>query len=126
MRTFILSLGLILSACSAGTKEVQSDPVVIFETTAGSIEIEVYPEASPISSADFLRYVDDGLYNDQGFYRTVRADNDPRGMGMSLIQGGRLDQEMVGGPIEHELTTQTGISNANGAVSIARNEPGTN
>jgi len=124
MRTFILSLGLILSACSAGSKEVQNDPVVVLETTAGPIEIEVYPEAAPISSADFLRYVDDGLYNDQGFYRTVRADNDPRGMGMSLIQGGRLDQVNVGGQIEHELTTQTGISNANGAVSIARNEPG--
>ena len=43
---------------------------------------------------------------------------------MSLIQGGRLDQEIVGGPIAHELTTDTGISNANGAVSIARDEPG--
>ena len=122
MRTFILSLSLTLAACSGS---LENEPVVFFETTAGLIEITVYPEVAPISSSDFLRYVDDGLYNNQGFYRTVRADNDPRNMGMSLIQGGRLDQEMVGGPIAHELTTDTGISNANGAVSIARNEPGT-
>ena len=91
----------------------------------GLIEITVYPEKAPISAADFLRYVDGGLYDDQGFYRTVHAGNDPREMGMSLIQGGRLDREIVGDPISHELTTDSGISNANGAVSIARLEPGT-
>lgn len=125
MRLFILSLGLVAAACSAGPQGPESDPVVVFETSAGPIEITVYPKAAPVSSADFLRYVDGGLYNDQGFYRTVRPDNDPRGMGMSLIQGGRLDQGMVGGPIAHELTTQTGISNRDGAVAIARDEPGT-
>lgn len=100
-------------------------PVVVFETTSGPIEITVYPDKAPISAGDFLRYVDGGHYDGQGFYRVVRADNDPLGMGMSLIQGGRLDQEMVGNPIAHELTTDTGIRNADGAVAIARLEPGT-
>ena len=109
------------AACSAQLE----NPVVILETTSGLIEITVYPDTAPISAGDFLRYVDDGLYNGQGFYRVVRADNDPRAMGMSLIQGGRLDREMVGDPIAHELTTDTGISNADGAVAIARLEPGT-
>ena len=122
---FGLGLGLTLAACSSEPQLSNLAPVVILETTAGPIEITVYPEAAPMSAADFLRYVDGGLYNEQGFYRTVRADNDPRGMGMSLIQGGRLDQEMIGGPIAHELTTQTGISNRDGAVAIARLEPGT-
>lgn len=120
MKHLVLSTALV-SACSAAT----SDPVVIMETTAGEIEMTIYPEAAPISSADFLRYVDDELYNGQGFYRVVRADNDPLGMGMSLIQGGRLDSEIIGAPIAHELTTDTGISNAEeGAVAIARLEPG--
>lgn len=125
MRIFILGLSLSLAACSFEPQNSHTEPVVIFETTAGPIEITVYPDDAPISSADFLRYVDDGLYNAQGFYRTVRADNDPREMGMSLIQGGRLDQERVGDPIAHELTTQTGISNRDGAVAIARNKVGT-
>lgn len=111
---------VLLAACSAAP----SDPVIILDTTLGAIEITVYPNKAPISSADFLRYVDDGLYDGQGFYRVVRPDNDPRGMGMSLIQGGRLDSEMIGEPIAHELTTETGLSNADGVVSIARNEPG--
>jgi len=129
MRKFIFSLGLILASCS-GTSDERSksevnSPVVVLETSAGKMEITVYPDKAPISAGDFLRYVDGGLYNGQGFYRVVHARNDPLNMGMSLIQGGRLDKEYVLGPIAHELTTQTGMSNADGAVSIARLEPGT-
>ena len=123
MRHWVLSLGLsfIVTACAPKADH----PVIILDTTSGSIEITVYTDAAPVSAGDFLRYVDEGLYDGQGFYRVVRSGNDPKGMGMSLIQGGRLDKEMVGGPIAHELTTDTGISNADGAVAIARLEPGT-
>ena len=121
MRQWILGFGLLAAACSAGGEP----PIVILETTSGPIEITVYPDKAPISAGDFLRFVDEGLYDGQGFYRVVRADNDPKNMGMSLIQGGRLDSEMIGDPIAHELTTDTGISNADGAVSIARDAPGT-
>ena len=121
MKAWILGLGLIVAACSAP----EDDPVVVLDTTSGPIEITVYPDAAPISAGDFLAYVDQGLYDGQGFYRAVRADNDPRDMGMSLIQGGRLDRAIMGGPIAHELTTDTGMSNLDGAVAIARGEPGT-
>ena len=55
----------------------------------------------------------------------MRADNDPRQMGMSLIQGGRLDTEPKGPPIAHEPTSLTGLRNNKAMVSIAREEPGT-
>ena len=74
---------------------------------------------------DSLNYVDRGFYNGEGFYRVVRADNDPRQMGMSLIQGGRLDTEPKGPPIVHEPTSLTGLRNNKAMVSIAREEPGT-
>ena len=125
MRNILCSTTLLLAACSASVQPSSNDPVVLLETTEGPIEITVNPDRAPISAGDFLRYVDGKHYDGQGFYRVVRADNDPRDMGMSLIQGGRLDQEVIGGPIAHELTTQTGISNANGAVAIARDAPGT-
>lgn len=121
MRVLLFSLCAMITACSSPSDE----PVVVLETSEGQIEITVYPEAAPISAADFLRYVDGQHYDDQGFYRVVHADNDPLKMGMSLIQGGRLDKEMIGAPIAHELTTQTGMSNAEGAVAIARLDPGT-
>ena len=122
MKRLALTLAALLSACAAAS---DGNPNVVLETAKGEIEIEVYPDAAPISAGDFLRYVDEGLYDEQGFYRVVRADNDPRGMGMSLIQGGRLDQEPVGPSIAHERTTDTGIPNERGTVAIARLEPGT-
>jgi len=113
---------LTLVACGS---KIDTSPNVILETDLGIIEIEVYPEKAPISAADFLNYVDRGYYNGQGFYRVVNAENDPRGMGMSLIQGGRLDMEPLTDGIAHETTGFTGMSNITGSVAIARDEPGT-
>ncbi len=112
-------LALALGACA------DSSPNVILETDLGPIEIEVYPKKAPASANDFLYYVDHGLYDNQGFYRTVRADNDPLEMGMSLIQGGRLELEPLTSTIDHETTEMSGMTNVSGSVAIARDAPGT-
>lgn len=119
---FIRGTFLALTACGP---KVDISPNVVFETELGQIEIEVYPEKAPISAGDFLGHVDRQYYNNQGFYRVVRPDNDPREMGMSLIQGGRLDVENVMPFIAHETTQDTGLRNDAGSVAIARDEPGT-
>ncbi len=121
MRAFLIG-GLTLLALTACTDH---RPNVMLDTDLGEIEVEVYLDKAPISAGDFLRYVDEGYYDGQGFYRTVRDDNDPRGMGMSLIQGGRLDFEPIGNTIPHEPTSNTGLSNISGTLSIARDTPGT-
>ena len=114
-----LYLGLImLSACA------DKRPHVVLETDLGNIEVELYLDKAPISGADFLYYIDNKLYDDQGFYRTVRPDNDPLNMGMSLIQGGRIDASPLTSGIIHEGTDLTGLSNITGAIAIARDEPG--
>jgi len=123
MRVFLLG-GACLAMIACGPK-IDTSPNVIFETELGIIEIETYPEKAPASAGDFLNYVDRGFYNGEGFYRVVRADNDPRKMEMSLIQGGRLDVEPKGAFIAHEPTSMTGMRNNSGMVSIAREEPGT-
>ena len=121
----VLYLGLACLAMAACEPKIDTSPNVILETEMGIIEIETYPEKAPASAGDFLNYVDRGFYNSEGFYRVVRADNDPREMGMSLIQGGRLDTEPKGASIVHEPTSMTGLRNDSGMVSIARDEPGT-
>jgi len=109
---------LFLAACSKSS-------LVVVETDIGDIHIQVHSSKAPVSAADFLYYVDEGLYDNQGFYRVVHPDNDPKKMGMSLVQGGRLDLFPVTQTIEHETTEQTGLSNVAGSVAIARDEPGT-
>ncbi len=121
MKKFIIvSMAIAgLSACNAKSN------TVVLETEAGNIHIQVLTKQAPISAADFLYYVDEGLYDNQGFYRVVHPDNDPKEMGMSLIQGGRLDLEKLTQSIDHETTEKSGLSNIAGSVAIARDAPGT-
>ena len=104
--------------------KVDNSPNVIIETSKGAIEIEVYPDKAPLSSADFLNYVDRKYYHGQAFYRAVTAENDDRQMGMSILQGGRLEFEPLSGPVAHESTKQTGLRNKAGMVSLARKDVG--
>ena len=122
MKRYYLALLFTLTACAAADDQ---RPNIVLDTELGEIEIEIHIDTAPISGTDFLLHVDHGLYDGEGFYRVVHADNDPRDMGMSLIQGGILSQELAMPAIAHERTTDTGLSNIRGNVSIARGEPGT-
>ncbi|PHR92566.1 MAG: peptidylprolyl isomerase [Robiginitomaculum sp.] len=121
---FCISLAVLsaifLSACGGEKKSH-----IVLETELGNIEIEIYDDLAPLSAADFLYYIDSGLYDGEGFYRAVRPGTDPRGLGMEIIQGGLLAMETVTVPIDHETTAMSGLSHTDGAISIARNEPGT-
>ena len=108
---------LLIGACSG-------PPKVVVQTELGDITIEVYEDKAPLSSADFLYYVDNGLYDSQGFYRIVSPDTDPRAMHMQIIQGGLLSLVSVTQAIDHETTQMTGLSHTDGMVSIARDAPG--
>lgn len=115
LRAFLFGMAaLAFTACG------DSSPNIILETDAGKIEIEVYPKKAPLSANDFLYHVDEGLYNGEGFYRTVTPQTDPLKMDMSIIQGGRLALVPVTAPLDHEPTSLSGLSNVKGSVAIAR------
>lgn len=122
IRRTLLSLALSLALAPAAMAQ---DPApvavrVAIETSAGAILVETDPRA-PVTSANFLRYVDEGRFNGTTFYR---------GMVLSpaagLIQGGTGGApERVLPPIAHEPTHETGLSHTDGALSMARFDPGT-
>lgn len=118
---YLLLLVLPLLAACSGEKLT----IVSMNTDLGKIEIEIYEDRAPLSAADFLYYVDNELYDGEGFYRAVRPETDPRGLDMEIIQGGRLDTESVTAPLDHETTQMSGLSHTDGAISIARDAPGT-
>lgn len=97
---------------------------VVLETELGNIHIDVFTDRAPKSSADFLYYVDKGLYSDQGFYRVVTPQNDTQNMDLSIIQGGRLDLKDLTLVPEHESTQKTGFRNVTGSLALARGEVG--
>ncbi len=101
---------------------------VLIDTDAGHIEIALDSTAAPITVANFLRYVDAGLYDSGTFYRTVRPDNQPNDdVKIEVIQGGmnrsRRDEGFP--PIPLEGTAETGIRHLDGTISMARSGPDT-
>ncbi len=94
---------------------------VALETSLGTITVEVETERAPITAVNFLRYVDQKRLDGTSFYRA-----DPVAPNFGLIQGGpKNDPKKVLKPIAHEPTTKTGLSNTDGAISMARDAPGT-
>lgn len=117
-----------LSGCKS--REPHTGTRVLIETAFGDIEVELYPEKAPASVAAFLRNVDSGYYHNTSFYRILRDDNQVSGVPHAhLIQGGlwgtnpALEQRLP--LIPHEPTHQTGLHHVAGALSLARNTPGT-
>lgn len=100
-------------------------PRVAMETPEGRIVVELDVVHAPKTAANFLRYVDEGLYKGARFYRVVRPGNDPKpDMPMSVVQGGLAPAEGPLPPIPHETTRETGLKHDDGAISMARVEPG--
>jgi len=127
MKKFFLSL-LMLLLCSFGFSWTgDENPVVLIKTDLGDIKVEIFAGKAPVTAANFLKYVDAGLYKNASFYRVVRMDNQPQNtVKIEVIQGGLrfTDEDRPFPPIEHEATAQTGILHKNGVISMARNAPG--
>lgn len=92
---------------------------VAIQTTIGTILVETDPRA-PITAANFLRYVDEHRLDGTTFYRGMAL-----AAGTGLVQGGTSNApDRVLAPIAHEPTSQTGLSHTDGALSMARFDPG--
>ena len=122
---FALSLGFTAVALAQTPTPVPAAPVaaatvrVVLETAEGPIVIELDREHAPITSSNFLRYVDLKKFDGVNFYRAMKIGDG------GLIQAGtRGDPKRLLRPIAHEPTTQTGLSHVDGAISMARFAPG--
>ncbi len=95
---------------------------VQIQTSLGKIVLELSPQA-PITSANFLRYVNENRYHGASFYRTVRLDNQSYSPSkIEVIQGGLgMEDHPAKLPnISLETTAQTGLKHLNGTVSMSR------
>jgi len=123
----MLRIALLLSAFAAApaisqtvaTPQAELIPVVI-ETSLGRIVVALDKTHAPVTTANFLHYVDTHRFDGESFYRAMRVGDG------GLIQGGiRSDARKLYAPIAHEPTTTTGIRNTAGAISMANIGAGT-
>ncbi|PCI52194.1 MAG: peptidylprolyl isomerase A [Moraxellaceae bacterium] len=90
-----------------------ASPVVVLETSLGNIELTLDEKLAPVSTENFLKYVDEGFYEGVIFHRVI-----PRFM----VQGGGFDESMTKkvnhAPINNEA--DNGLKNVRGSVAMAR------
>jgi peptidyl-prolyl cis-trans isomerase A (cyclophilin A) len=103
-------------------------PRVILETAAGEIELELDTTAAPATAANFLKYVELGLYDGGRFHRTVRKapDNQPANdVKIEVIQGAANSSRRAEFPpaIPLERTSVTKLTHRDGTLSMARSGP---
>ncbi len=97
---------------------------VTMTTELGPIVLDLDGKHAPITTANFLRYVDLKRFDGIVFYRAMHLDwgTPPNG----LVQAGlRGDVRKILKPIAHEPTSQTGVLHKAGTISMARFAPGT-
>lgn len=89
------------------------NPVVLMSTSMGDIRIELDAERAPITTKNFLDYVNAGHYNGLIFHRVIAG---------FMIQGGGMDQQMnerkANAPIKNEAAN--GLKNKLGTIAMAR------
>lgn len=108
MRYFLTALLILMSANSWA-----ANPRVILETNKGNIVLELYPDKSPKTVANFLQYVQEGFYTNTIFHRVING---------FMIQGGgftpKYERKNTHAPITNEAVN--GLKNKRGTIAMAR------
>jgi len=87
----------------------------VLDTSAGPITLELDPEKAPITVENFLKYVDEGFYDNLIFHRVIPG---------FMVQGGGMDDQMnekqkgKHDPIRNE--SGNGLTNKRGCIAMAR------
>jgi peptidyl-prolyl cis-trans isomerase A (cyclophilin A) len=108
----LIGLFLALPAAPAGAqnKTEAKKPVVILETSLGTIQLELDAEKAPVTVANFLAYVDDGFYDGTVFHRVIPG---------FMIQGGGFTPDMTQKPTKPPIKNEADNGLANDTFSIA-------
>ena len=110
---FAASALLFAANLMAATPAANKAPHVLLDTSFGQIEVELDPVHAPISSKNFLDYVDSGFYNNTIFHRVIPG---------FMAQGGgftaQMTQKPTRDPIKNEASN--GLHNVRGTLSMAR------
>ena len=114
-RSFLIAVTAI--AASFALPALAANPQVEFDTTAGKIRVELYPDAAPKTVANFLDYVKAKHYDGTQFHRVI---------GGFMIQGGGFTPDFKQKPtkppiaIEAEQSSKAGLMNVPGTLAMAR------
>jgi cyclophilin family peptidyl-prolyl cis-trans isomerase len=117
VKRILLGALLVAFATGCGAEAADKNPVVVMETSKGTVKIELFQDKAPITVKNFLEYVDDKHYDGLIFHRVIPT---------FMVQGGGFEPGMkekkTRDPIKNE--SDNGLSNERGTIAMARtNKP---
>lgn len=113
MKRFLVAATLALSSLAA----LAANPQVELLTSKGKIVVELYPEAAPLTVANFLQYVKSKHYDGTIFHRVIPG---------FMTQGGgfsaQMEQKPTKAPVQNEakIAIEKGLKNDRGTIAMAR------
>jgi peptidyl-prolyl cis-trans isomerase A (cyclophilin A) len=109
----LVCLASLGGADAAAQAAGRGKPVVTLTTTLGVIEVELDTEKAPISSENFLKYVDDGHFDGTIFHRVIPG---------FMIQGGGFTADFAQKPTRAAIKNEAanGLQNRRGTLAMAR------
>lgn len=104
-----LLTGLLLSTLSLPTFATEVD----IQTSLGNIRVDLDDKAAPNTVKNFLRYVDEGFYENIIFHRVIQG---------FMIQGGGFDKDFDRKTTHHAIAYEgnNGLLNDRGTIAMAR------
>ena len=117
---FALIAGLMATVYAGDT--MKENPIVVFETNQGSIEIELMPKVAPKACENMLKLIERHYYDNVAFHRVIKD---------FMIQGGDPTMSGAGGESAFGKEFKDEISNAvkftePGLLAMANRGPNTN
>jgi peptidyl-prolyl cis-trans isomerase A (cyclophilin A) len=107
-------------ASPTATPPATQDVPVAITTSAGRIVVALDKTHAPVTTANFLHYIDTHRFDGESFYRAMKMGDG------GLIQGGIQSNALkLYPPIKHEPTSETGLHNVAGTIAMANGGPGT-
>jgi len=124
-RRHLLAAAAALGAGPAWAQPAPAQPVpaqparprVRLQIEKGAIVLELAIDKAPVTTANYLRYVDARRYDGTAFFRASQAPGAPE---VGFIQAGIKNAAKLYPPIKHESTLQTGLKHVDGTISMAR------
>lgn len=117
-----LVAGAALALGAPSLVQAAARPRVVIRTGRGAIVVELETGKAPLTTANFLRYVDAKSYDGGTFFRAARTPGVPKDGTIVAAPDARVRPFP---PIRHESTTRTGLKHLNGTISLGRYAPGT-
>lgn len=119
---FLLCIALCINVYAQQGVEEMSNPVIIFETSQGNIELKLFTEIAPKACENMLVLVQKGYYDGTVFHRVIKN---------FMIQGGDPTRTGSGGeslwgfPFQDEVVPSVQFDHK-GILAMANAGPNTN